>query len=282
MNPVLFHSSMGDVTSQHMASALQKVGAGDCDVLYIHTDMNFGLPALKRKELLAELLNSIESLGVRTLVFPTFTFSFCNNEVFDVQNSPTPMGALNEYVRKSNKGVRSKDPLLSVYVLGDTLNLIDNLSIYSIGENSNYDRLHTCGKCVKFLFFGADMRQCFTYKHYMEAVMEVPYRYNREFYGTIIDNGIEYKNKKAILYSRYLNCELNPVPVFYDEMNKKNMLAVENIGNSKLYCFYEKDAYKIIYDLLKNNPCTFINGEFDESKKDMRYNINHERIVSVK
>lgn len=282
MNPVLFHSKIGDVTLQHMISALQKTGAADCDVLYIHTDMNFGLPALKRKTLLAELLNSIESLGVRTLVFPVFTFSFCNNEIFDIENSPTPMGALNEYARKSRRGIRSKDPLLSVYVLGDPLNLIDNLSIHSIGEGSNYDRLHTCGKVVKFLFFGADMRNCFTYKHYMEAIMKVPYRYNRIFTGTVIDNGVFHKDIDAVLYCRYANCNLNSTPVLYNKMNQLGQIAVERVGDSYLYCFHEKEAYQTIYDMLTEDPLCFTDGTFDGRQKDTRYNINQERIVSVK
>lgn len=282
MNPVLFHSDKDDVTSQHIVSALQKVGAGECDVLYIHTGMNFGLPALKRKDLLAELLNCIESLGVKSLVFPTFTFSFCNNEVFDVQNSPTSMGALNEYVRKSNRGVRSKDPLLSIYVLGDPLNLVDNLSFYSIGEGSSCDRLHSCGKNVKFLFFGADMRQCFTYVHYLEAIIKIPYRYNRTFSGTVIDDGIKYENQKAILYSTYANVCLNTVPVVYNKMKKKNQLSIINIGNSPICCFSEKESYATIYELLTNNPLCLTDGTFDESKKDSRYNIYNEWIVTVK
>lgn len=49
MNKVLFHSSMGDVSSRHIKSALQAVAADECDVLYIHTDMTFGLPVHKRR-----------------------------------------------------------------------------------------------------------------------------------------------------------------------------------------------------------------------------------------
>lgn len=281
MNRVLFHSVMGDVSTGRVKTALQAVGAADCDVLYIHTDMTFGLPAIKRGELLAELLGVIESLGVGTLVFPTFTFSFCNNEPFDVQNSRTPMGALNDYVRKSRRGVRSADPLLSVYVLGDKLNLVDNLSEYSIGAGSNYERLHLCGKDVRFLFFGADMSACFTYTHYMEAAIGVPYRYNREFTGLIIDEGQE-RPGHAFLYSSYANCRLNPKPIVHDAMQKRGQLHKAPLGDAVLCCFREKDAHATITDLLTDDPLCLTDGKFDSSIRDTTYNPGGEHIVSVK
>ncbi|MDR1276777.1 MAG: AAC(3) family N-acetyltransferase [Candidatus Accumulibacter sp.] len=283
-NEVLFHSNRGGVSSSKMLEKLKRIQAGECDVLYIHTDMTFGLPAkgIRRGDLLASLLRIIEELRVATLVFPTFTFSFCNDEAYDVQNSKTPMGALNEYVRKTGRGARTHDPLLSVYVLGDKLNLVDDLSEYSIGQDSNYDRLRNCGKNVKFLFFGADMRACFTYTHYAEAVLGVPYRYDRKFVGTVIDeDGRESKNRKAFLYSTYANCNLNPKFVVYDAMVKKRQLRSENVGDSALCCFDEKDSYETISRLLDTDIFCLTDGKFDTNLKDTTYR-REGRIVSVR
>lgn len=281
MNSVLFHSHKEEVNAGRMREALLDIGAAECDVLYIHTDMTFGLPALKRGALLAELLGVIESLGVATLVFPTFTFSFCNNEPFDVRNSRTAMGALNEYARKTGRGRRSRDPLLSVYVLGDALDLVDNLGPYSIGADSNYDRLHRCGKEVSFLFFGADMRACFTYTHYMEAVIGVPYRYNREFTGTIVDDG-NVAPSRVWLYSTYANCRLNPKPVVHDAMRARGQLRTTAVGDGQVCCFREKDAYATISRLLAEDPLCLTDGSFDAGRKDTTYNAGNERIVSVR
>lgn len=281
---VLFNSKKsGDVTSDQLLEKLKKIGASDCDILYIHSNLNFGLPSLKRSFLLEEMYSSIEKLGVRTIVFPTFTFSFCNKEEYDIKNSFSKMGALNEYVRKNVDGVRSSDPLLSVFVIGDELNLIDNLSKESIGKNSNYDRLHNSGKSVNFLFIGADMRECFTYTHYMETVAKVPYRYNREFVGTIIDeNGIRHENETRLLFSTYGNCRLNPVPVVHDTMNELKMLSESDFGDGHLCCFKEIDAYKVMLDLFDKDINFLTDGTFDLSKKNTVYNPNNEKIVSVK
>lgn len=279
----LFKSSNGIVTDYDIADALFSVEASECDVLYIHTDMTFGLPIQKRKKTLETLYSIIESLNVKTVVFPTFTFSFCNKEVFDSLNTPTKMGALNEYVRKNVKGIRTEDPLLSVYVIGDKLNLCDNLGNSSIGLESNYDRLHKCGKNVKFLFLGADMKQCFTYTHYMEAIYKVPYRYDREFIGTYTDNSaVLHENAKFKLFSSYGNTVLNPIPVVFNAMKQKNQLNIALVGDSSVTCFSEKDAYKTISELLDENIFCLTDGSFKESEKNEIYNKNNTYVLSVR
>lgn len=281
---VLFNSGKNGQVSKHdVINALKKVKADECDVLYIHTDMTFGLPSQKRNILLAELYDAIASLNVKTLIFPTFTFSFCNQEIFDVRKTPTKMGALNEYVRKNVNGTRTSDPLLSVFVIGDEKNFTNNLGHYSIGENSNYDRIRACSDEVRFLFLGADMRQCFTYTHYMESVFSVPYRYNREFEGTIIDeNGIAHEHEKYFLFSSYSNTRLNTIPVVYNEMNSRNLLKTVDLGDSGLQCFSKNDATCVISDLLSENIFCLTDGSFKEEEKNYIYNPNNEYIVSVK
>lgn len=281
MSKVLFNAATGPVTDEDVNNALLSCGAADCDVLYAHTGLTFGLPAIRRGLLLAELLSIFENLGVETLVFPTFTFSFCNNEPYDVQKSPTPMGAINEFARKTGRGSRSQDPLLSIYVLGKNPGLTENLSEYSIGRGSSYDKLHNCGKSVKFLFFGADIRECFTYTHYMEALIGVPYRYNREFTGKITDKGQE-RQARAFLYSTYANCVLNPVPIVHDLMQKRGLLYKQTLGDSSVCCLSEKDGYDTIAELIHANPYCLTDGNFDPAKKDSTYNRNGGRILSVR
>ena len=88
------------VTYGELVQAMRDVKADDCDVLLVHTDLSFGLPTreLKRKELVAVLYDAICELGVKTLVFPTFTFSYGNREDYDVKNTKCKMGMINEYV----------------------------------------------------------------------------------------------------------------------------------------------------------------------------------------
>lgn len=279
----LFKSTKGIVTTDDLYEALLRVKANECDILYIHTDVSFGEPLLKRKEMLSSLYGVLEKLKVNTLIFPTFTFSFCNNENFDIKNTPSKMGVLNEYVRKNIEGVRTSDPLLSVYIVGQTYDLSSISGDESIGYGSTYDKLHKLGKKVKFLFFGADMKKCFTYTHYMEAIAAVPYRYNREFSGSIIDaQGNVHNNQKYKLYSSYGNCVLNPKPIVYNEMLDRNYLSMVDVGDGNICCFNEIDAHKVISDLFKKDICCLTNGMFDINKANTIYNPNGEYVVSVR
>ena len=106
------------VTCDDVRVALRAVAADKCKVLFLHTELSFGAinPQLKRKQLCEILFELIMELGVETVVFPTFTFSFGNREDFDVRITPSRMGLLTEYARKRPEAVRSVDPIMSVVV----------------------------------------------------------------------------------------------------------------------------------------------------------------------
>ena len=202
----LFESGDNELTNCTLLSKLISLGCADCDVLYIHSELNFGLPnkRLSRKEILNNIIDVIQSLHVDTIIFPVFTFSFCNKEVFDVQNSASSMGALNEYVRKHVLGYRTKDPILSNYIIGKYVD-VEPDNIYTLGLDSGFDKLTKMNKKVKFLFLGADPNKCFTYTHYVEAMIGVPYRYNREFRGDIVNYNNVDKDKISVVYTGYSN-----------------------------------------------------------------------------
>src|ERR1019366_8483912 len=192
------------ITSSHLLSLLEKVKAQEAGVLYMHTGLTFGPPnpRLGRQELLGHLYDVVASLGVPTLLVPTFTFSFCNGEDYGVRTSRSRMGALNEYIRKLPGAIRSVDPLMSSVLVGEDRDLVENLGKHSIGANSTFDKLHRRGATVKFLFLGATVSECFTYTHYVEERLATPYRYNRDFTGSITDGDRSWEDTYT-LFVRY-------------------------------------------------------------------------------
>ena len=163
------------------------MGADACEILFVHTALLFGRPnrALGRKGYLQALYEVLLDLQVPTLVFPAFSYSFANHENYDVRRSRTSMGALVEYIRTRPEVCRSLDPLLSLSVAGARTDLTAGRPTgHSFGPDSGFDRLHRAGN-VKFLFLGADFAEHFTYIHYIEKVLEVPYRFDMFFTGNI-------------------------------------------------------------------------------------------------
>lgn len=278
---VIFKSdNQENISDKTLFESLLKIKANECDVLYVHTGMKFGFPCIGRKDLLSTLYKVIMKLGVKTVIFPTFTFSFCNNADFNVEKTPSKMGALNEFIRKNTVGVRTKDPILSVFLCGDSLGLENKLSKYSIGEDSTYDLLHKSGLRVKFLFFGALMWECFTYTHYMEAIMKCPYRYNRKFSGKII-TGTKELFHECYLYTSYGNVVLNKNPLVYNEMKARNQIHETTVGDTSILCFDEVDSFITIRELISKDPYYLTDGSFKDAEKNEIYNPNNIEVTSV-
>lgn len=247
------------VTAGDLFQALRQVGADKCKVLFLHTGLSFGCinREIKRKELCQIILDIIKELKVETLVFPTFTFSYGNKEDFDVRNTPTKMGMLNEYVRNLPESVRSVDPMLSVAVIGKNKDILNVTGEKSLGAGCIFDNLHKT-EGVKFLFLGTSFGQCGTHMHYVEEKLRVPYRYDMDFYGKITDyDGTEHEAHR-ILYVKYRDIKPGVPASFEKELVDKGKMLKCPLGESNVFCISEKDMYDEVYNALSNNVNIFL------------------------
>ena len=253
-------------------NALMNIGAHDCEGLLLHSDIMFGIPdtGFRKKEYLHTLYEIIESLNVKYLLVPTFTYSYCNHEDYDVLNSKTSMGALNEYIRKQEGRYRTLDPLLSLSVPVDLEAKFNHLSNHSLGVGSALDVIHQMDG-IKFLFFGARLGNCFTYVHYLEKMLDVPYRFDMSFQGNTIDAmGI---NQTTTQYIHTACYGVKPADYYYfeDELQDKGMLRKQKLVNSSVACISEKDAYQEIKKKVETDINYFLEQPFTESDLEHKY-----------
>jgi aminoglycoside 3-N-acetyltransferase len=273
---ILFKSKSGvSVTNVELKEKIQELNVHKCDILYVHTALNFGVPQIKRTELLEELFTIFTSLEAPTLIFPTFTFSFPNGEDFDVQNSKTPMGVFNEYFRKQNGVIRSIDPLMSNALLGKHVAFIAEIGKNSCGKDSTFDLLHKTELNVKFLFFGARIGDCFTFMHYIENELSIPYRYARPFTGRIINDGKLYTDT-YYLPVRYSNVTPGPGSYIYENiMIERGVAKQKSVGDGKITIVPEQAAFVLYQDLIQSYPCFFISEPFNEVEKTTEFNVTN-------
>jgi len=271
-------STYGDVLEK-----LKGIGSSECDLLFIHTDIMFGVPSrgMKRKEYLDALYHILLDLGVSTLVLPAFTYSFCNHESFDVLNSKTSMGVLNEFIRKQPDVRRSLDPLLSMVVTGRRDNIFDgDLGHHSLGEGSGFDRIHKTRQ-VKFLCFGAEFSEYFTYVHYVEKMLDVPYRFDMPFTGTIID--YERREYEDTHYMHTGCGGVNPMPFYHfkEFLINNEMMKVDRLGDAEITCVSEEDAYREISGKLHADINYFLERPFTQADLTHEYTFgkNDERVM---
>lgn len=256
----IFQTSNKEMISKDdLMKTLDKLKVYDTNYLYVHTGMTFGIPNpnLGKKKILEEIFNIFQGFNIKNICFPTFTFSFCNGESYNIQNSKSKMGALNEYVRLLPNSVRSIDPLMSNVLIGEDLDLVTNLSKSSIGKGSTFDKLHNNSK-VKFLFFGTKVGDCFTYMHYIEKMVNVNYRYDRFFKGQIFDGYNTYTDTYE-LYVRYKDIYPGKASHLYEQMMLEKEISKRlDLGDSTITIVEESDAYELYYDLITKDPNYFL------------------------
>jgi len=269
----LFKTRTGQwATTAELAAALKSVGAHDCQVLYMHTGLAFGTPNpdLRRTELLAAMYETIRASGVPTLCVPTFTFSFCNGEDYDLARSKSRMGALNEYIRQRPEAIRSVDPLMSVAMVGTDRELVENLGRESIGAHSTFDKLSRRDG-VKFLFLGVLPGDCFTYMHHLEWRARVPYRYHRDFRGRITAGGRTYEDTYS-LFVRYHGVTPNTASHGYARrLEERGILKSTGFGDHWLQCFPEPEARAAYLEILGKDGNFFIEQPFQPNAADRTF-----------
>ncbi len=253
MDQRLFRATSGDwVTRGSLADGLHAVGAAGHDILYVHTDISFGQPdpALGREGLLAALLETLLDLGSGTLLMPAFTFSFCNGEDFDVRGSRSRMGALNEYLRKRPGALRSEDPLMSTALLGAKTHLVTAVGHESVGEGCTFDLLHR-EPDAHFLFLGVRPSKCFTFSHYVEERLGVPYRYRRPFRGRVTAADGTGREDTYHLFVRYKDVVPASDGAFEAETVAAGLMAQRPCGDAFLSAIDERTAYAVYEDRIR-------------------------------
>jgi aminoglycoside 3-N-acetyltransferase len=269
----LFQSATGEqVTRSSLLRSLEAVAAPGCETLFIHSEMSFGLPnpQLGRAALLGAIFEVLLELKIPTLVLPTFTFSFCNGEDFDRQNSRSRMGAFNEFVRRLPGAERSVDPLMSCVAMGRDMSFVRDLGHNSCGADSTFDRLHVIGGAARFLFLGVAAAKCMTYTHYVEERLGAPYRYNRPFTGRISDGEQSYLDTYN-LFVRYQGVIPSSSRRFENHLIRTGRLRKVACGDSFIAAIDERAVYDGVAERLCDDIDYFLATPYPRDRLDTTF-----------
>ncbi|MCR4941682.1 MAG: AAC(3) family N-acetyltransferase [Campylobacter sp.] len=175
------------LSEEEFKNTLNELGIKKGDNICLHSALyNLGLPVIQHKAYLQKLCEILmQHIGEEgSIAMPSFTYSFCNNEIFNVQKSFSKMGTLNEFFRK-NYAKRTLDPNFSYSVWGaKSQYLLDADSTETFGKDGIFARLKNID--AKMLDIGQTFS--WTFMHYAEKMANVPYRYDKKFTGQICDN----------------------------------------------------------------------------------------------
>lgn len=280
----LFQGSDGNwITPEDILDTLKKIGVQDCEVLFIQMDIVFGRPNrnIRKKELLQILADIFLELKIPTILLPTFTFSFPNNQIYDVNHSKTSMGVLIEYMRKLPQvSYRTLDPLLSLAVLGKSADNFYHLPHNSLGPGSAFDRIHHM-KNVKFLMFGGEFGESFTYVHHVEKMLDVPYRYDQIFAGLIKGYDGITREESWTIHTACAGIKPRNFYYFEDYLIQKGFMKKAYLGDGKVVCVSETDVYREIENMLIQNPYYFLERPYTDTDlvHEYKYGKNGELVT---
>lgn len=196
-----------------LKEALDKVSVEKGDILYVASDITRVINECRKnatgnkREYRDKCLNDIvdilkESVGEEgTLLFPVFTWTFCRGQGFDIRSTKGEVGAFNNWILENRTDFRrTRHPLYSFMVWGkDTeyLRSFDNQSAW--GKDSIFQYLYD--NHAKMLFLDVTIQRGYTFMHFVEQSVEVPYRYHKYFLSEYTD---EKGNTYPRCYSQYV------------------------------------------------------------------------------
>ena len=196
-----------------------KSGLRSGDTVLLHLDIVRTLIDMRQngfKPSAIDVLDSfIDLVGEDgTCLFPSFNFDFINAGTFDILNTPSHSGVVSELARISNRSIRTTHPVYSFSVIGKHANLFQKLNnVSAYGKGSPFDLLKELDGKIAVL--DLDENTSMTFHHHVEEMLQVPYRYVKEFSGSYIDAKRQKSTRSCSIYVRRLEekivTSLNPV-----------------------------------------------------------------------
>lgn len=180
---------MSRVSATELASLWRELGVRSGMTVMCHSFLpGLGVGGQNTGLVVDTILDAVGSNG--TFVVPTFTYSYFRDEVYDVGESPSSVGALGDLIRKREAADRSLDPNFSFAAIGsNSYALMQRETPYSFGSGSIYEKL--TGADVQVLLLGVDFTALALFMH-LEKINEVDYRYDKKFHGITRVNGAEH------------------------------------------------------------------------------------------
>ncbi len=247
-----------DYNYQDIEESLRKIGIKAGDTVFLHCNLGFFgrlEGACSSDDLCEAFYNALKSVLTQegTLVVPCFSYSFCHNEVYDRKTTKSDCGMFTEFVRLQKDTIRSFDPNFSIAAWGKFAKYYtDNPPHESFGSQSFWARI--LEKKGKLLCMNIDCGS--TFMHFVECQNKVPYRYNKAFNGTYIDdNG----NKKRDYFVHFVydleHPEDGPYTVRLDNKCRNSEFChLTNLGKGVMLSIAFDDYYRFITETLAKEP----------------------------
>jgi aminopeptidase-like protein/aminoglycoside N3'-acetyltransferase len=263
-------------SKKDIINSLLGIGLKQGDSIFIHSNIGlFGLleNAENKQQYYTIFKEAIfEVIGESgTIINPTFSYSFCKGENFDVIKTPSNCGILSNLALNDKNAIRSLDPNFSIVSVGKYASFFTEItSNYSFGENSFWEKF--LEKEGKILFF--NIPNVFpTFAHFLEFQNKVPYRYDKGFLGEIILPNESYKTTFFhYVYDQNIPENQTSIEKFTDLAYSNKFVKTVDLGRGDIKLITAKDVKKLFDKEYLANQSFMVKGE--TYKKDIKPILN--------
>lgn len=249
-------------TKQDIIEALRAVGIHEGDDVFIHSNLGFfGVleDCKSATDLCERFIEAIQIVIGKegTILCPTFSYSYCHNEIYNPETTGTTCGMLSEYMIRNYSENRTLDPNFSICGLGGRIKDYLNCNIHeAFGKNCFFEKfMHNDGKILCMNFDAGS-----TFVHYIERCNDVPYRFNKAFNGQTAIGDNTYRD-----YAVHFVFEGEadaPCMERVDELCRLNDICKEtNLGRGTVLASPSRKYFDFFSELLKVRPRVFCKME---------------------
>lgn len=247
------------ITERDFLDALRHIGIREGDTIFVHSDIKaFGkIAADDKTAFLRALVHALEkSVGENgTLVMPTFSYSFCNNEVYDTRSTRSTVGALTDFFRTEEGVRRAVHPLFSVAAWGKHTDKFMRTPKDSFGKGTAFDTLRRLDGTIVLL--GTDFRVC-TFLHHVEQMHQVPYRFMKTFEGIIKDGGATYHDSYTFFVRPLDGTVENDFSALEPHLRNAGLLKEATVGEGRIMGVLAEQLYTEAMQMLDADPFCFV------------------------
>ena len=244
-----------------ISEALRGLGVTPGDTLFVHAGMQGALRAdgdTREAKMDTVVGGLVDAVGEGTLMLPTFTYSYCEGQDFDIAGSPSTVGMLTEHFRTRPGVERTAEPIFSTAVWGpvadewrDPLFGVGDKNCF--GEQSVFAYLWEVDAMIAF--FGVGFEYC-TYLYLVEQRQEVPYRYLKRFSGNTVDLEGVARPTVADYLVRDLEADVvNEFGPLAEELRERGLMGEDRIPKGpRLLAARARDIADVATEHLGANP----------------------------
>ena len=166
------------------------------------------------------------------------------------------MGGFSEFIRKLPNSKRSFHPFWSLSAIGPNASILTKeISKNAYDNNSVFSRLFNLPNSY-FMSLGNHPRFMLSVIHHMELINNVPYRYNKIFEHSVMNNEKKLITDKFELYvlkEKFINKKRSENKKIFDNYEKHDVLEHANVLNSNIYIFNLNNFYNITQKLFEKD-----------------------------